>query len=319
MAQTMRLTEIRSSLEFMEDSIMLALLRRSRYPLNERIYTPKGVEIAGFEGSFVERYLLEREKTDNVMGRYTDRREHSFFPMEGDVVPLLRGQAQGLDPVRTNRNADILEMYVRELPTFCKPGEDRSEFGTSAEMDIDVLHEISKRVHLGEFVAEAKWRADVATLFPLVHAQDAARLTAALRDRAVEQKVSDRVRTKAEGYRLNPDAIVAFYVNHIIPLTINVEVEYLQRNKGRDAVDPAQAGVLFEKKVELRVAKLLEAHPYASHSLVQDVAVEAIKSDDAVIRGNITLDEHGKYNGILIQVLKRDEVKGKIESRARRS
>lgn len=319
MAQAMRLLQIRSSLEFMEDEIMLALLRRSRHPLNKRIYTPGGVDIPGFGGSFLEKYLLEREKTDNSMGRYTDRREHSFFPMEGDVVPVLRGQAQALDPIRTNRNADILETYVRELPTFCQPEDDRSRLGTAAERDIDVLHEISQRVHLGEFVAEAKWRDDVAILFPLVHAHDVTRLTEALRDRSVEQKVSDRVRTKAAGYKLNPDAIVDFYVNHIIPLTIDVEVEYLQRNKGRVAVDPAEAGVLFEKRVELGVARLLKAHPYASRSLVEDVAVEAIKSDDAVIRGNITLDEHEKYNGMLMQVLKRDEVRGKLESFSRRS
>jgi monofunctional chorismate mutase len=305
MMNRVKLQDIRSGLEFMEDSIMLALVKRSRYPLNEGIYQPEG-------SSFFELYLAKREQLDNEMGRYDDRREHSFFPTDGHVVPVLRGHKRDLDPVKTNRNSDILKMYMQELRTFCQEGDDSAEYGTCAEADIDVLHEISRRVHLGEFVAEAKWQSDAKRLLPLLSAGETTRLTEALRDRGVERTVADRIREKAGTYGLNPDSLVRFYVDRIIPLTIEVEVEYLARNKGRNGADSAEPGYLFEERAKQRAQKFSAAYPQADMKLVDDVAVESVRADDAVVAGRITFDEYKEYCNALDVVLSRGQARGMI-------
>lgn len=68
---------------------------------------------------------------------------------------------------------------------------------------------MSKRIHYGKFVAEAKFRSDPDTYTPLIQAQDTEAIMQSLTYPAVEQKVIDRVTMKTA--RHAQDLMVRLY------------------------------------------------------------------------------------------------------------
>ena len=233
MRQSLELNAIRTTLAIMEDSIIFNLFRRSQYPTNSLIYTPGGVPITNFNGSFLDYLLKGRESLDATAGRYDDRREHPFFSLNRVYKKVARTREEDeIAPPRVNRNADIKKAYIGAIKEICKEGDD-NEYGSCAILDINCLQELSNRVHLGEFVAESKFRKDRQIIEPLLKTDNVDGLVEALRDKTVELRVYERVKEKGKRYNLNPEFIGSFYVNQIIPLTIEVEVEYLRTRTER--------------------------------------------------------------------------------------
>lgn len=64
-------------------------------------------------------------------------------------------------PIRaleTARGATRLRRYVSEIvPMICEPGDDE-QHGSSVVCDVSALQALSRRVHLGKFVAESKFQ-----------------------------------------------------------------------------------------------------------------------------------------------------------------
>lgn len=113
--------------------------------------------------------------------------------------------------------------------------------------DINVLQAISKRVHFGKFVAEAKFQSETEKYTSLIRARDVTGIMEALTNRAVEERLLRRVRHKAKAYgseiedegrcedaalKVDPEVIVEVYRDFLIPLTKDVEVDYLLRRCG---------------------------------------------------------------------------------------
>lgn len=154
-----------------------------------------------------------------------------------------------------NVNEELKKRYVDSvLPGCCvKPSraertaEAQENYGSAATADVNCLQSLSRRVHFGKFVAESKFLDHPETFVPLIKNSDRQGIDDAITNSKVEQKVLERLRTKAEMYGADPnlnadaprkidvDAVVAMYKDHVIPLTKVVEVEYLmQRLKGTE-------------------------------------------------------------------------------------
>lgn len=144
-----------------------------------------------------------------------------------------------------NVNSAIMEMYLDHLlPGIAEVGDD-GQYGSSAMYDVMILQSLSKRIHYGKFVAESKFRKQTAEYTELIKREDADAIMELLTDRDVELKVIERVKLKASTFgqdlnsvggseadrilRLDPDAIGALYDTWVMPLTKDVEVEYLLR------------------------------------------------------------------------------------------
>ncbi len=301
MRQSLRLDRIRESLGLMEDRIIFTLFERSQYAANAPIYRPEGVEIKGFEGSFLDYLLQGTERLDWAAGRYDDRREHPFFPKPDGIVAVLRQRVdQGIARVAINRNDEIKSMYIEAIKGLCRPGDD-NEYGTCARIDIRGLQEISGRVHLGEFVAESKWRSDEESLRPLVESGNRDALEEALRDRRVERKIAERVGEKGDRYGIDSGFISDFYVNHIIPLTISVEVEYLMKRAGKGA-EPVR-----DLRVDIQARKLVE-NPKIAHAgeeAIRSAASRLITIDDSAIYGRMTPSQwEDARSGVIAELTK---------------
>jgi len=147
--------------------------------------------------------------------------------------------------------------------------EDDGNYGSAATIDVEVLQAISRRVHYGKFVSESKFRSNPAAFIPHILNPNRDALAALITKPEVERKLLQRVRNKARLYgqdfgpdgqplpltngtangnghasmpsspggfgagKIDVEGVVELYEHYIIPLTKEVEVDYLlKRLKG---------------------------------------------------------------------------------------
>lgn len=258
------LSRIRFQLIRLEDSITFHLIERVQFPLNKSIYVPGAVPIRDSllawplsllgkaPYSFVDWYLRQQEHLQSRIRRFESPDENPFFADAVVAHPVLRplNYPPILYPNDVVVNDRIRDYYVHELlPAVCADfghddrGEGQENYGSSATCDIAVLQALSRRIHFGKFVAEAKFRAEPDRFTQLIRAGDRDGIGEAIVNKKVEQLVLQRVRHKVATYgqdvtadgatgdphKINVDAVVALYEKFVIPLTKVVEVEYLMQ------------------------------------------------------------------------------------------
>jgi chorismate mutase len=239
-AMDLCLNTIRSHLIRQEETIIFALIERAQWQKNARVYQPDAGLIPGERLSFFDYFLRETECLHACVRRYTSPDEHPFFddlpepvlaPMEFE--PCIRENS-------VNHNAIIKQVYLDGiLPLICDAGDD-GNYGSSATCDVAAVQALSKRIHFGKYVAEAKLLADREGYMRLIAAGDRDGIAELLRNRAVEARILQRVALKAatfgqdiderpsgDSHKVPPEAIVTLYERWIIPQTIKVEVDYL--------------------------------------------------------------------------------------------
>ncbi|KGN59526.1 chorismate mutase 1, chloroplastic isoform X3 [Cucumis sativus] len=248
MSETLTLESIRFSLIRQEDSIIFGLLERAQYCYNGNTYDRDTFAMDGFHGSLVEYMVKETEKLHAKAGRYKSPDEHPFFPNElpQPLLPPLQ-YPRVLHPIADtiNINPKVWDMYFRDLiPRLVEDGDD-GNCGSSAVCDTICLQALSKRIHYGKFVAEAKFQASPDAYKAAIRAQDKQKLMDMLTYPTVEETVKRRVEMKAtvygqevttdeEGelqaaYKIKPSVVADLYGDWIMPLTKEVQVQYLLR------------------------------------------------------------------------------------------
>jgi len=241
----------------MEDTIIFSLIERAQYARNTPIYTPGEVAVPGYRPdgrqlTLLEWLLRETEQVHGRIRRYTSPDENAYFPE--DLPPLVLPPMAFPDVLsaaasKVNINPKIMDMYLEHLlPEITTNGDDRN-YGSAAIYNVMILQSLSRRIHYGKYVAEAKYRQYTAEYEKLIKDRDSDGIMELLTDRAVELKVIERVKLKAatfgrdltdvagsnsddgkkndEGFRISPDAVAQLYDQWVMPLTKEVEVEYL--------------------------------------------------------------------------------------------
>ncbi|EDQ87529.1 uncharacterized protein MONBRDRAFT_10005 [Monosiga brevicollis MX1] len=259
------LQDLRDYLLRLEETIIFALIERAHFARNDRIYRRGEGSVweassthsaLGQQYSFLEYFLRETERIQALLGRYNAEDENPFFPAltPSSFLPP-RSSANFLKPNRINYNAKVLDQYLNEIvPSICAAGDD-GHYGSSADADIICLQAISKRVHYGKQVAEVKFREQREAYTQLIRARDTDGLMRLLTNQAVEDRLLRRVRLKAATYgqeisdvprpappnstatdaasaaatafKIDPDLPERIYRELLIPLTKDIEVEYL--------------------------------------------------------------------------------------------
>lgn len=225
------LETIRKTLKEMEDNIILGLIQRSLLKRNQ-------------EGKLYETFLTNLfksvEQVHAVHGRYESPEEHPFYGETKRVVPCfqkLRYCYSSHDVLTSNHeevncNSEILTYYLESvLPSIAEEGVDEHR-GTAALIDIQLLQEMSRRIHLGKMVAEAKrpklWEEhpDFATHS---HQQRLDWITYPKKEEEILQRIEDKTRQylTIREHNLDPKKIVAVFRDFIIPITKSVQLSYL--------------------------------------------------------------------------------------------
>lgn len=216
----------------LEDTITFHLIERVQFPLNKTVYVPGGVKIPGNEFSLMDYLLREQERLQSRVRRFQSPDEYPFFPgvLEQPILQPLK-YPKILHPNDVNVNEVIKKRYVDEvLPAVCPSfggredrGEAQENYGSAATCDVNCLQGLSRRIHFGKFVAEAKFRKEPEKFVKMIKANDREGIDAAITDANVEQKVLERLGLKAKTYgtdpafpsesgqKINTGAVVAMY------------------------------------------------------------------------------------------------------------
>ncbi|KAL8199424.1 hypothetical protein R6Q57_012992 [Mikania cordata] len=193
--------------------------------------------------------VKETEKVYAQVGRYTSPDENPFFPndLPDPMLPPLQ-YPQVLHPGvhDININHKIWDIYFKDLlPRLVKEGND-GNCESAATCDSNCLQALSKRIHYGKFVAEAKFRASPVDYEAAIKAQDREKLMNLLTYPAVEDAIKSRVKTKTKTfgqlvhvgfvedvtgpvYKIEPSLVADVYGEWIMPLTKEAQVDYLLR------------------------------------------------------------------------------------------
>ncbi|KAJ2460958.1 chorismate mutase aro7 [Coemansia sp. RSA 2424] len=183
------------------------------------------------------------------------------------VLPPLDYPPVLVDLQNINVNEDIFDVYINTVaPGITQLGDD-TNYGSSATRDIECLQALSRRIHYGKFVAESKFQdpASHDEYVRLIREKNRDRLMELLTNKQVEELLLKRLKAKAIIYgqdlssasmdsngnvktphespssspviggrvedraktRVDYDLVVSLYRDYVIPLTKEVEVEYL--------------------------------------------------------------------------------------------
>ncbi|CAD0050070.1 chorismate mutase [Aureobasidium pullulans] len=251
-SKALDLANIRFQLIRLEDTITFHLIERVQFPLNPSIYKPGAVRIPECEYSLLDWMIREQERFQSLVRRYQSPDEYPFFP-DALQEPILQPihYPQILHPNDVNINTKLKHHYTEHiLPAACinygreERGENQENFGSAATCDVNCLQALSRRIHFGKFVAEAKFQKETERFVDLIKREDRKGIDEAITNAAVEKKVLERLRLKAKTYgtdpsisageadeagKINVDAVVAMYKDYVIPLTKEVEVDYLMQ------------------------------------------------------------------------------------------
>ncbi|KAI1141939.1 chorismate mutase [Hypoxylon sp. FL0543] len=250
-SKALDLSNIRYQLIRLEDTITFHLIERVQFPLNQTIYVPGAIEIGQDNKlSFMDWYLREQEKLQSLIRRYEAPDEYPFFP-DALQKPILKPleYPKILYSNTVNVNEKIKQFYVEKFlpavcPDFGRPdrGESEENYGSSATCDIACLQALSRRIHFGKFVAESKFQSDPEKYTKMIKAGDRDGIGESITNAAVEKQVLARLALKARTYgtdpstndsenagKINVEAVVSMYRDFVIPITKEVEVEYLMQ------------------------------------------------------------------------------------------
>ncbi|KAK9683701.1 hypothetical protein RND81_10G159100 [Saponaria officinalis] len=239
------LDSIRQTLVGLEDTIVYSLIERSKIARNSPAY--ENVTFLGFHGSLMDHLIQGAEAVQSLGGRYQSPEEVPFFP--NDLPPSLVNRpncSQELPAaaasVSVTRN--ISDFYVNQFLPLLVPKGDDGNYALSVSSDLVCLQALSRRIHFGKFVAEAKFRNDTEGYSAAIRANDRTTLTNLLTDENVEAMVKQRVAKKAmifgqdvtlddsnnsTDFKVDPALVSRLYDEWVIPLTKVVEIEYLLR------------------------------------------------------------------------------------------
>jgi chorismate mutase len=243
----LQLHEIAEHLESIEETIVFKLIDRAQYMVNGVVYE-RGK--SGFEGnsdkSLFELRLLMQEEMDARFGRFCAPEERPFnsrLPASSRQVSIPNNGLFIEDYDLVNMTGEIMAAYRRLVDIICIAGDD-GQYGSSVEHDVYALQAISRRIHYGGlYVAESKFGGDPDLYKKLIAAHDSEGLLLQLTRKEVEEKILERVREKsiaaqikintAIRRKIDPEAIVNFYYECIIPLTKKAEVRYILSRQSR--------------------------------------------------------------------------------------
>ncbi len=235
------LNYIASILEGYEETIILRLIDRAQYKLNNNIYlTGKSGFTERDPESLFHIRLRYQEEMDTLFGRFMMPEER---PFNTDLLPPRRKVTVPECPLvlsdynLVNLTLNIKNSYLKWIPSLCPPGDD-AQYGTCAELDVYAVQAISRRIHYGAmYVAESKYRSNPDSYQTLIDKKDTAGILKLLTRPEVEKRILRRLEKKVDSLQaainhdvrvaINGNIVCSFYKNSIIPITKEGQILYL--------------------------------------------------------------------------------------------
>ncbi|KAL5221327.1 hypothetical protein ABZP36_026040 [Zizania latifolia] len=248
------LDTVRDFLTREEDTIVFSIIERAEYPLNLPSYdVPAYFAGSRHDASFAELFVRESEAVQAKAGRYQNQEEIPFFPFR---VPFALSPPYNFTSVKlypaaafVNVNDEIWSIYFNQFLSLLAKNGDDGNYAATAASDLVCLQALSKRINYGRYVAEVKFRGDQQNYITSIRNKDKDALMKLLSSESQEDVVKRRVQKKAmvfgqnvtsdgpvetgdskssqASFKADPSLVYKLYDQWVIPLTKQVEVEYL--------------------------------------------------------------------------------------------
>ena len=190
-------------LHYEEETIIFGLIERAQYRRNRGIYTDPIIINDHRYSSFLEYMMIETERLHAKVRRYTSPEEHAFYEnhLPDPVINQLSfPHLLSVDKSKVNVNDNIMSFYLDTIiGRLCTDGDDE-QHGSSVLCDINILQSISRRVHIGKFVAESKFQKSPDEYRDLVDKGDVSGILKLLTNVEVERQVMRRAFCKVSRY-----------------------------------------------------------------------------------------------------------------------
>jgi len=231
---------IRPKLIAFEDPVIFNLLQRAQFKRNDRIYVPDEFEGMPNGQSFFDFIFNGTQELYAKAGKFDDQEEYPPLEELGKAAVTREVPERFIPRAQLNLNQRIKDAYFEFMAGICEEGDDR-EYGSSAVCDIRVLDDLSKRIHMGTQVAEAKFRAEPERYVELIRDRNVDGIVEALTNKNVELDIHQRVDFKTANFQMvrnegervrkyvEPSKMKELYERLIIPITIEVELAYFDK------------------------------------------------------------------------------------------
>jgi len=232
----MNLANLRAKLDRLNEQIVGRFKDRSWFVLNQAVYTPDAIPIAGRPGISLMEWSLEGlERYHASLGRFDVPDQHPLMPEVISPSPVQRRLDLPRLPIIAPPPRDqLIRFYISVLPRLCRPGDDPHYYGETAYADADLLARMNERIYLGAFVAHSKLERDP-DILQLTGQPDALRVV--LRDPQREDGVVAQARDAAQRYNLDAD-LMAEVFRWMIEQTLDLEVRFLQQVAALQSLPP---------------------------------------------------------------------------------
>lgn len=221
------LGELRVKLDQMTERVVSRFKDRSRFPLNEAVYKPDGIPIAGRSGISLLQFAIEGLEIYHAsLGRYDYPDQYPVLGINLPSTQVARViNRPPLPRLSIDASNGLLPFYQQLLSKYCTQEDDPNTYGETAYVDADLLQLIHERVNIGRYVAEIKTHNDP-TIFQA--RTDAGFLLSKLKDRPREEALVKKAREVAQRYELSPE-LTEHAFRWMIDKTLDIEIAYIHQ------------------------------------------------------------------------------------------
>lgn len=217
--------KIRPGLDILANEIVIALKKRTRFPVNAPVYEA-GLVLSSPTVSLLEHAMNSIESCHAELGRYTFAAQEAFTSVEHIAPVIDRATPESpLHPMKSDVGERIVHFYQQWIKNACEPGNDTETYGETVTADVSALLAIMERVNLGKPVAEAKFLEQPEAFIGTNGNKDAMLSLLVKKDR--EAQVLELAANLAQRYDLPAEHAIDTF-NFMIDTTIDIEIDYLR-------------------------------------------------------------------------------------------
>ena len=209
---------IRSQLKHLENSIILYLIERTKFPINSNIYKLNfrwNNKI--YKTGIFQTMLYKTEELHSNFGRYLCKNI--------EEEPLLYNYNMSTEYNNIKKN--IIIEYIKFIKDNTIPGDDNN-YGSTCICDINLIQAISKRMFLGKIVALTKLKNNLYTYVTSNYNT----ISKLIENKKVENNIIKRLKCKPLYYDLTStlrNNLSVFYRNIIIPFTKQIQIIIIKK------------------------------------------------------------------------------------------
>ena len=210
-------------IELLDNDIIELLSLRQKYLLNSKNF--KVFELGGYNiydklysNLDSKIYDLELKTSSTKLKTYEKKFNEDLFEKNNSTLETL------------NLNRIIKHIYINFLYDICSYGDDEYK-DEACDLDILLLYKISERIHFSYEIIKYKYTTNINFYNDLLETKDTSLIVYYLSNCIKQIDYLEIIKQISKKYDVNEVLICTFFRNFIIPLSIDIQLDFLKNLK----------------------------------------------------------------------------------------